>query len=168
MRSFLLFFSEVVFEGIAPEEIRPFLKIFSGIWLFFNFLLQSFKRYPKIQFSRYSWWQFISFLEILLIRLKNNFSFNIIHKFEFLIFNAIADDIVDDLDFRIVSLQGVQNRDQFPRSIQGQGVVFDVDIQEVLELVGAVVVDVELENLWGEVVFMRGGVELSQEISDCF
>ena len=62
----------------------------------------------------------------------------------------------------------MQNRDQLPSCIQGQGVVFDVDIQEMLELVGAVVVDVELEDLWGEVVFMRGEVELSQKISDCF
>ena len=62
----------------------------------------------------------------------------------------------------------MQNGDQISSGINGQGVVFDVDIQEVLELVGTIVVEVELEDLWGEVVFMCGGVELSQKISDYF
>ena len=41
----------------------------------------------------------------------------------------------------------MQNGDQISSGINGQGVVFDVDIQEVLELVGTIVVEVELEDL---------------------
>ena len=55
----------------------------------------------------------------------------------------------------------MQNGDQISSGINGQGLIFDVEIKEALELVCAVVVEVELEDLWGEVGFIGGGVKLS-------